>query len=280
MEAGPGDRQPATPQAGGVAQEVGADQPDNRRPARVTTIRKAIVIGVLAALVVGGASGLAAVRLTDRQSDLDELASQVSQQEAQLAQLSSQADAGAAEADRLNAEIVALKGQVFTLEAERLSLEDQLSQYENPAPGPTPTAALTVNWIELANEGRAYGPNKRWVVLNVTIENTTDGEVDVFYSGSQFTAKDAQEFVYPAAFPPGPFNCGPIDHARGQLLAPALSGGSLGPGEKATGAMAFDLPAGGVVLTKLVWSAGQPGVAEIVVDLPPPQVPPDWCVGG
>lgn len=255
-------------------------QTEGRRPARVTTIRMVIVVGVLAALVAGGAGSVATARLTDRQSDLDDLASHVSDQAAQIAQLSSQAGEGAAEVDRLNAEIVLLNGKIFDLEATKLSLEDQLSHNLEPAPGPTATAALTVNWIEIATEGRAYGPNKSWVVLNVTIENASEGEVDVFYSGSQFTAKDAQNFVLPAAFPAGPLSCGPPEHARNQLLAPALSGGSLGPGEKASGDMAFDPPAGGAVLTKLVWNAGLPGLADIVVDLPSPTLPSAFCYQG
>jgi len=274
-----------SPSPGGEVQQGGSRQPRSGRAAQVATIRTAILIGALVALV-GGASTLATARLMDRQADLDDrqaeiaqLASQVTEQEAHLAQLASQAVEGADEVDRLNAALAAQEQRalaaevhVETLEAERASLEEQLSDILNPAPGPTPTALLTVNWVQRATEFSPFGSNKLWVVVNVTIENTSAGEVDVFYSGSQFTAKDDQQFVYPAVFPTGPFFCGAVDPGREKILEPPLSGGSLGTGEKAAGDMAFDLPEGGVVLTQLVWGSGLPGVDELVVDLVPPQV--------
>ena len=64
------------------------------RQPRVTTFRKAIVLGAIAALVVGAGSSLATARLTDGRPDLDAqraengaLVSQLTQSEARNAEL-------------------------------------------------------------------------------------------------------------------------------------------------------------------------------------------------
>lgn len=205
---------------------------------------------------------------------ITQLASQVAQQEAQIVQLEDLLGEGPVEVVALNSEIADLEQQLEVVQADKATLEQQLSQFMNPDPGPTPTVELTANWQQWAVEGNHFMRVRGWVLVKVTVENTSQDEVDVYYSGSQFLAKDDQQFVYPAMFPAGPFWCGGIDDGRDTLLLPALSGGSLGPGEKVSGDMAFDIPAG-VVLTKLVWNAGIQGSPEIVVDLPSLQAAPE-----
>jgi outer membrane murein-binding lipoprotein Lpp len=259
MNRGPGDVQPGTPTAGGAEQE-GAPQLDGPRPPRVTTFRTAILIGAVVTLLAAGASSLVSARLADRQSDLDEqrveiaqLTSQVSQQESQIAQLAREARDGEDEVDGLNAEIEALEQQVRVLEAERGSLEEQLSQILNPAPGPTPTARLTAIWVQpyyLASTGSAP------TAVCIEIENTSASDVSIWYSYSQFSAMDADNFVFP-----------PRLHTPGysiQLQTPLMDG-QLGPGEKRRGELLYDAP---LVITRLVWSAGFGETPEIAVDLP------------
>jgi cell division protein FtsL len=269
--------------AGDAEQEAGPREPDDRPPAQVTTIRKAIIIGALAALLVGAASSLATARLTDRQSDLDkqqvgitqlasqvseqkakitQLDSQVSEQKARIAQLVSPAGGGADEVDRLNAEIAALEDKVFALEAAKLTLEadkstlqEQLSQILNPPSGPTPTAHLTGNWVQRA-VGRYSGLTD--AVVCAEIENTSDGDASIWYSSSQFHAIDGNNFVYP--YPQYP----------AVSLDTPLDNGQLSPGEKRRGELLFDVPVE-TVLTGLVWNTGFAETPEIAVDLPAAQ---------
>jgi hypothetical protein len=248
-----------SPSPGGVEQQGDRRQPRSGRPAQVTTIRKAILIGALVALV-GGASSLATARLMDRQSDsaaqqaeIAQLTSQVSEQKAELAQLTSQAVEGADEVDRLAAAVaaqeqraLAAEVQVGALEAEKASLEEQLSEVLNPAPGPTPTALLTARWVM----------GTRDVVVCVEIENASDGDTSISYSYAQFSAIDLDDFVYP-----------PRLHTPGygiQLLTPLMSG-ELGPGEKRRGELLYAVPT--QVLKKLVWNAGFGDTPEMAVDL-------------
>jgi len=262
-----------SPLASGAQQQVGPPQPHGRRPAQVTTIRKAILLGALVALLVGGASSLATARLTDRQSDLDEqraeineLASRVTQQEAelalaasrtrqqeaQIAELASRAGDGADEVDRLTAEIVAQLERINALEAEKASLEVQLSEILNPAPGPAPTALLTAHWVQ------RYSVGSTATAVCVEVENTSAGDVAIWYSYSQFSVRDGNNFVYP-----------PRLHTPGysiQLDTPLMSG-QLSPGEKRRGELLYDVPEQSL-LTKLVWAAGFGESPEMAVDLP------------
>lgn len=252
-------------------QELGSRRPRGRRPEQVTTIRKAAVIGALVVLLVGGASSLATARLTDRQADLDQhraensqlasdvsrqaaqiaqLASQVSQQEAQLAASANQAGAGTQAVDRLNAEIAAMKGQVDALEAEKASLEQQLSDIQNPAPGPTPTALLTARWVH-----RLY-PGEVATLVCVEIENTSDADVTISYSWTQFSAIDGADFVYP-----------PRLYTQGSMRPTfPLLDGQLRPGEKRRGQLLMDVPAE-ARLTGLVWDIGFDRT-PVTVDVP------------
>jgi len=221
--------------ASGAEQEVGPGQPGGR-PAQVTTIRKAIVIGAVVALLVGGASSLATARLTDRQSDLDEqgaeitqLASRVGQQEGQIAQLANQVD---------------------TLEAEKASREEQLSQILNPTPAPAPTALLSANWV-----ARAF-PESLYISVCVEIENTSTS-ASLAYAETQFSAVDRDNFVYP-------------HNADYPMRLTPLGSGQLSPGQKARGELMFHVPVD-AVLTRLVfvWNAGSGATfPEIAVDLP------------
>jgi hypothetical protein len=259
-------RSSESPNAGSDEQEV--DQPGGRRQARVTTVRRAIITGALVALLVGAASSLATVRLTDRQSDLEgpraeitRLTGEVSRQAAQIAQLTgqvsqleaqlAQADEGTGAVDRLNAEIAAMKEQVGALEAEKAGLEEQLAQALNPAPGPTPTALLSASWVH-----RLY-PGQIATVVCVEIENTSDSDVSISYSYTQFSAVDGADFVYPPRLydPPS------------MRLAFPLMDGQLRPGEKRRGQLLYDVPAQ-ALLTRLVWDAGFGASSEIAVDLP------------
>jgi cell division protein FtsB len=243
--------------ASDVEGEVDPTQPHDRRPAQVTTIRKAILIGALVALLVGGASSLATARLTDRQSDLDEqraeitqLVTQVSQQEAQIARQASQAGEGPELVDRLNAQIAALEEQVQALEAEKTRLEQQLSQILNPATGPAPTALLTAIWVQ-----RPF-PYVRDYFVCVEIENTSDSDLSISYGSSQFSAVDGDNFAYPSR---------QVTPGYGPQYT-LLMGGQLTPGLKSRGMVWFDVPEQ-AVLTRLVWNAGFGETPEIAVDL-------------
>ena len=75
------------------------DEPLDRRQPRVTTFRRAIVLGAIAVLVVGAGSSLATASLTDRQPDLEAhraensaLVDQVRQSEARNAALAGEVE--------------------------------------------------------------------------------------------------------------------------------------------------------------------------------------------
>lgn len=262
-----------SPMAGANEHESDPRRHLGSRGGQATSIRKAIAIGALVALLVGGASSLATARLMDRQSDLDEqraeineLASRVSQQEAelalaasrtrqqeaQIAELASRAGDGADDVDRLTAEIVAQQERVNALEAEKASLEVQLSEIMNPAPGPAPTALLTAHWVQ------RYSVGSTATAVCVEVENTSAGDVSISYSYSQFSVRDGNNFVYP-----------PRLHTPGysiQLDTPLMSG-QLSPGEKRRGELLYDVPEQSLI-TELVWAVGFGESPEIAVDLP------------
>lgn len=225
-----------------------------------------LLAGVALSAALGSAFGIALAVVEWRDEDVD--LRPIDQRLAELETASSPTDG---RLKLLEARLVALSDDLEEVRSDVQALSPTVSPLEPTlTPVPIPTTRLTVNWVQRAVEFSGFGSNKPWVVVNVTIENTSADEVDVFYSGFQFTARDDQEFVYPAVFPTGPFSCGPISEGREKILEPPLSGGSLAPGEKARGDLAFDIPEG-TVLTQLAWNAGLPETPAVVVDLPPPQ---------
>ncbi len=251
---------------------------DVRRP-RVTTLRRAIVLGAIAALVVGAGSSLATARLTDGRPDLDaqraengalvsqrtqsearnaELAGEVSQSKVRIAQLAGQVSAletrlarsmiqareGTVSVDRLTAEVETLKGQ-------KARLEKQLSEALNAGSPSATSTLLKAKWV------RRYGYDVPTAVC-IEIANPADAEANISYAYSQFTVVDGGRFVYP-----------PRLHTPGysiQIDTPLLYG-DLNPGEKRRGQLLFDVPVESV-LTKLVWDMGIEGLPSVTVDLP------------
>ena len=233
---------------------------DTRQP-RVTTFRRAIVLGAIAVLVVGAGSSLATARLTDRQPDLEAqraensalvnqvrqsearnaaLAGEVSQSEARIAELAgevgaletklaqsiSQAGEGTASVDRLTAEVATLKGQISTLEGQKARLEKQLSEVLNAGSGSAPSALLKAKWVRRY----LYGTP---TAVCIEIANPADADANISYAYSQFSAVDGGRFVYP-----------PRLHTPGysiQIDTPLLFG-DLNPGEKRRGQLLFDVP--------------------------------------
>lgn len=258
--------------------------PATRQP-RVTTFRKAIVLGAIAALVMGAGSSLATARLTDRQPDLEAqraenaqlvsqmsesearnaaLAGEVSQSEARIARLAgqvkaletrlaesiSQAGEGTASVDRLNAELATLKERISTLEGEKARLQKQLSEVLNAGSKSATSTLLKAKWV------RRYGYGTPTAVC-IEIANSADADANISYAFSQFTAVDGGRFVYP-----------PRLHTPGysiQIDTPLLYG-DLNPGEKRRGQLLFDVPVG-TGLTKLVWDMGE-GMPSVTIDPP------------
>jgi len=258
--------------------------PATRQP-RVTTFRKAIVLGAIAALVMGAGSSLATARLTDRQPDLEAqraenaqlvsqmsesearnaaLAGEVSQSEARIARLAgqvkaletrlaesiSQAGEGTASVDRLNAELATLKERISTLEGEKARLQKQLSEVLNAGSKSATSTLLKAKWV------RRYGYGTPTAVC-IEIANSADADANISYAFSQFTAVDGGRFVYP-----------PRLHTPGysiQIDTPLLYG-DLNPGEKRRGQLLFDVPVD-TGLTKLVWDMGE-GMPSVTIDLP------------
>jgi len=257
--------------------------PYRRRPPPVTTVSRAVVIGALAALLVGVGSSLATARLTDRQPDIDEqraeiaeLTSRVSEQEAEIGRLTGEpvgsGDPGGAggDVDRLNVEISDLRDQlaavedqkdsfeeqVSVLQAENANLDEQLLQFLNPDSGPLPTAVLTVRSV------RHWLPGEGPFIACVEIENTSTADVDLFYSYSQFSAADGDNFLY-----------SPAPHMPGFQLNHPLMDGQLSPREKARGELLFNVPQG-VALDRVDWNIGFGDPPEISFELPAPEFDP------
>ena len=260
------------------------ESPYRRRPPPVTTVSRAVVIGGLAALLVGVGSGLATALLTDRQPAIDaqraeiaQLTSRVSEQDAEIARLTGETveggDPGAGgDVDQLNAEIADLRDQlaavevqkdsfeeqVSVLQAENTSLDEQLQQVMNPDPGPVPTAFMDVKSVRRSCIGCAE------IIVCVELENTSSSDVDLYYSYSQFTPIDGDNFVYPPRF-----------HTPGygtQLAVPLMDGG-LSPGEKRRGQLLYDVPTH-IDLVRVVWNIGFGDPPEISFDLPAPEFDP------
>jgi len=215
------------------AQQGGGSARSDAKPrARVTTVRKAVIIGTLVALLTGGLSSLVTAQL-----------------------IGQPAAGGNADIDRLNAEIAALEDlastaleRVRALEGERPSSNEQPSVVPNPTPGPSPTALLTVNWV------RNLNVDSEEIVVCVTIENTSDGATSIFYHDSQFTAFDGGNFVYPPVVNP-------------YFLSVPLQGGELRPGESRRGELPYVISPQAQPLVRLVWDTGFEGMREIAVDL-------------
>jgi len=211
----------------------GPGRSDARPQARLTTVKTAVIIGTLVALLIGGLSSLVTAQL-----------------------IGQPAAGGNADIDRLTAEIAALEElastaleRVRALEAEHASPNEQSSVGPNPTPGPPPTALLTVNWV------RNLNVDSEEIVVCVTIENTSDGTTSIFYNDSQFTAFDGDNFVYPPVVNP-------------YFLSVPLQGGELKPGESRRGELPYVISSHAQPLVRLVWGTGFEGMAEIVVDLP------------
>lgn len=263
------------------------DEPLDMRQPRVTTFRRAIVLGAIAALVVSAGSSLATARLTDRKPELEaqraensalvsqvrqsearnaELAGEVSQSKARIAELAgevsaletrlaqsiSKAGEGTASVDRLNAEVETLKGQISTLEGEKARLEKQLSEVLKAGSGSATSELLTATWV------RRSGGDSTPTAVCIEIANPTNASATVSYSYSQFSVVDGGRFVYP-----------PRLHTPGysiQLDTPLLYG-ELNPGEKRRGQLLYDVPVQ-AVLTRLVWDTGLEGMPSVTVGLP------------
>jgi uncharacterized protein DUF4352 len=236
-------------------------RPPGPRPATgEVTVRRAIIIGTLFALLVGGVSSLATAQLAgqppDQSADLNRLNAEIdalkaaaSAAEVAAASLEARASAAELEAANLGVRASAAEEQVATLESENASLQEQLSQLVNPPSGPSPTADLTVNWM------RNLTPSSEEVVVCVTIENTSDNGASLFYSEFQFSALDAGSFVYPPVVNPS-------------FLSVPLMSGELRPGESRRGELPYVISPQAQPLVRLVWHTGYEETPEIALDLP------------
>jgi hypothetical protein len=224
------------------------------------------VVAVIAAAIASGATAQLTgnqAAVNDLQARLGELQAQASAQASVYAvavdELQTTASAQAATIDGLTAEMTALEEQsaadatrLEEIQAEKAALEEQLDQLLNPPAGPIPTATVEAFWM------RRYGTTS--VAVCVELANTTDADVDLYYSYAQFSGADAKGFVYPSRLhTPG----------YGIELTTPVRDGTMGPGERRRGELLFEVPTD-ERMTRLVWASGATEPPEITINLPRP----------
>jgi outer membrane murein-binding lipoprotein Lpp len=259
---------------------TGAEGP-GRAPAHIragtpqppTSLRRAVIVGGLIAILVGATSGLVTARLTDR---VPELASQ----RAEIARLTADLDAGnerieelvaevdaasdSEDIDRLSAEVAGLETQVAGLErqvedvtADRQRLEGELAVALNPSPAAEPAPPPAATAVLAARYVKRHGGGENTVIC-IGIGNTSTDPLDIGFSYSQFTVVDGDNYVYTARL-----------HTPGystQLPTPLLYG-QLAPGERARGQLLFSMPVGATP-ARLIWSTDFATPSEITIELP------------
>jgi hypothetical protein len=222
------------------------------------------------AIVAAAIASAATAQLTGNQDASDGLEAQVAQLQAQASaqasahagavdELQAAASAQAATIDGLTSQVTALEeqaeadaAQLEGIQAEKLALEEQLDQLLNPPAGPVPTATGEALWM------RRYGTTS--VAVCVELANTSDANVDLYYSYAQFSGSDAEGFVYPSRLhTPG----------YGIELTTPVRDGTMGPGEQRRGELLFEVPTGQRMNT-LVWATGATEPPELTIALPPP----------
>jgi hypothetical protein len=225
---------------------------EDRGVPRTTTLQRTALIVVVAAIVSAGISGVATASITDskpalaeRDAHIAELTTQAGERDAAIAQLTKDGAEAAVELKRLEEESAASAKQVKDLQTEKAALEQQLDQILNPPAGPTPTASLTVVWV------RYTAPRRGGRFVCLQIENTSEGDTDVYYSDGQFTARDAAGFDYPAQL---------TDYGN------PLGSASLAQGAKRRGVLYFQSE--GKEVTSLVWANGLGDAGEVTYKLP------------
>jgi outer membrane murein-binding lipoprotein Lpp len=166
----------------------GSAHPDPT-PHRVVTLRKALVLGALVALLAGVLSAAGATYLAGGQTDdesqvsvdtltaqVDDLAEQAGTLTAQVDTLTVQADSLAAEKADLTIAVADAQAQVDSLGEENAALRQQVADL---APGQQPpTAEVTFGEVSKADRPRPKGSFLLFV--DVTVTNPDDVEIAWF----------------------------------------------------------------------------------------------------
>jgi outer membrane murein-binding lipoprotein Lpp len=181
----------------------GSGRPDHT-PGRVVTLRKAVVLGALVALLVGVLSAAGATYVAGGQAG--ELEGSVDTLNAQVDSLTTQVDDLTAEAGTLTARIESLVAEKADLadtltgtraQAESLGVENEAlrAQVSQSTPGEEPPAAEVTY-------GKVFRVDRRWVqgsafllVVDVTATNP-DAEKEAYVHSGDFRLKGLDDTLY------------------------------------------------------------------------------------
>jgi hypothetical protein len=120
-------------------------------------------------------------------------------------------------------------------------VDDYLEEYEGSV-----TAHQVIDpWIPEDPEN-APPPGRRFIAVEVTVENDTGGEIPVYASSGQFQLKDREQFVEDAVVYSGP------------RAEPELPEVTLGEGEKARGWVTFEVDENADIETMSYWTQDVP----------------------
>ena len=243
--------------------DIEPDAGDSGSGGTQRSILIAVAVAIVAAAIASGVTAQVTSNqgaLEDRDNQLAELRAQASAHAATVGELRAAASDQAAVIDGLNAQVTALTeraeadaAQMEQIQAEKLALQEQVDQLLNPPLGPAPTATLKAFWVRRVSS---------FVAACVELTNTSDADIDLYFSSGQFSAVDRDAFVYPSLF---------VGPGYGINLTTPLRDGSLGPGERRRGELEFEVLVGHP-LTELTWENGATSPPAITIDLPRPDV--------
>jgi outer membrane murein-binding lipoprotein Lpp len=206
----------------------------------VVTLRKALVLSALVALLVGvlsaaGGTYLAGGRAGELDGTVDTLTAQVDSLVAQAGTLTAEVDALVAQTDSLVAEkadlttaVADARSQVDSLGEENAALRSQVAGL---APQEPVDAEVTFGKASRANS--AYLPKKGSFVLVVNVTVTNPAAEDALFSKEDVLLKGRDDTRYP------PLEQSPISSLEQRAQLPSLL---LAPSERVRGRLVFYVP--------------------------------------
>jgi outer membrane murein-binding lipoprotein Lpp len=204
------------------------------------TLRKALALSALVALLVGvlsaaGATYVAGGQAGELDGTVDTLTAQVDALTVQAGTLSAEVDALSAQADSLAAEKADLTAAVADARARVDSLGEENAALRSQVAGSAPQepADVEVTFGKASRANSAYLPRKGSFVLVVNVTVTNPAAEDALFQKEDVLLKGPDDTRYP------PLEQSPISSLEHRAQLPSLL---LAPSERVRGRLVFYVP--------------------------------------